>query len=143
MPLYCSRRGQTPGTGGSVCPEVPTSSYPEQPIPPEDRLATHALIREKRQSLLALEGRIRGLSTPPTDRIWQRHRTEVGALAALTRKDVQLVGLSQALDTEATKLTPDDWSHMQRLAPLFESIQTIAQVISERLDYLVSLSTTS
>ena len=56
----------------------------ENPFPPEDKLATHALIRRTRQDLLALEGRIRGLSAPPTDRIWQRHRSEVDTLARLT-----------------------------------------------------------
>lgn len=109
----------------------------ENPFPPDDRLATHALIRETRQNLLALEARIRGLSAPPTDRIWQRHRTEQDVLESLARRDVQLVGLSKEVDAEASKLDAEAWSHPERLMPLTESVKSVEQVITERMQYLL------
>jgi hypothetical protein len=110
----------------------------ENPFPPDDKLATHALIRRTRQDLLALEARIRGLSAPPTDRIWQRHRTEVDVLENLGRRDVQLVGFSKEVDTEAGKLDVADWSHPERPRPLTDNIRTLEQVIAERAEYLLA-----
>jgi len=110
----------------------------ENPFPPDDKLATHALIRQTRQDLLALEARIRGLSAPPTDRIWQRHRTEVDVLENLGRRDVQLVGFSKEVDTEASKLAVGDWSQPERLKPLTDNIRKLEQVIAERTEYLLT-----
>ena len=112
----------------------------ENPFPPEDRLATHALIRSTRQNLLALEGRIRGLSAPPTDRIWQRHRSEVATLARLTSLDVQLVGLAKEIDTAASRLDLEAWSHPERLASLADSTLKIEQVIAARAELLLHAS---
>jgi hypothetical protein len=109
----------------------------ENPFPPEDRLATHALIRSTRQNLLALEGRIRGLSAPPTDRIWQRRRAEVDTLARLTSLDVQLVGLAKEIDTAASRLDLEAWSHPERLASLADGTQKIEQVIAARAEFLL------
>jgi hypothetical protein len=109
----------------------------ENPFPPDDKLATHALIRATRQNLLALEARIRGLSAPPTDRIWQRHRSEVDVLASLTRLDVQLVGLSKEIDTEASRLDLESWSHPERLEPLSDNTRKVERVIAERAEFLL------
>jgi hypothetical protein len=109
----------------------------ENPFPPEDRLATHALIRSTRQNLLALEGRIRGLSAPPTDRIRQRRRAEVDTLARLTSLDVQLVGLAKEIDTAASRLDLEAWSHPERLASLADGTQKIEQVIAARAEFLL------
>jgi hypothetical protein len=109
----------------------------ENPFPPDDKLATHALIRSTRQNLLALEGRIRGLSAPPTDRIWQRHRSEVDTLARLTSLDVQLVGLSKEIDTEASRLDLEAWSHPERLVTLADNTRKVEQVIADRAEVLL------
>ena len=85
-----------------------------------------------------MEARIRGLSAPPTDRIWQRHRTEVNVLENLGRYDVQLVGLSKELDTEAGRLDVGDWSHLERLKALTDNTQKLEQVIAERTAYLLA-----
>jgi hypothetical protein len=109
----------------------------ENPFPPDDKLATHALIRQTRQDLLALEARIRGLSAPPSDRIWQRHRTEADVLENLARHDVQLVGLSKELDTEAGRLDVGDWSQPERLRALTDNTRKLEQVIAGRSGYLL------
>ena len=110
----------------------------ENPFPPDDKLATHALIRRTRQELLALEARIRGLSAPPTDRIWQRHRTEVDVLENLGRRDVQLVGLAKEVDTAAGQLDVADWSQPERPKSLTDNVRKLEQVIAERTEYLLS-----
>jgi hypothetical protein len=110
----------------------------EKPFPPEDRLATHALIRQTRQNLLALEGRIRGLSAPPTDRIWQRHRSEIDVLENLSRRDVQLVGLAKEVDDEAAKLDADAWNTAESLTPLTDTVKNVERVIAERTQYLLA-----
>jgi hypothetical protein len=103
-------------------------------------LATHARLRGTRQGVLALEARIRGLSAPPTDRIWQRHRTEVDVLSNLSRTDVQLVGLSKEIDEEAGKLDIEAWDHPERVTPLEDSVKKLEQLIATRTQYLLSLS---
>ena len=109
----------------------------ENPFPPDDKLAIHALIRRTRQDLLALEARIRGLSAPPTDRIWQRHRTETGVLENLGRRDVQLVGLAKEVDAEAEKLDIATWSHPEGPRSLTDNVRKLEQVIAERTEYLL------
>ena len=109
----------------------------ENPFPPDDKLAIHALIRRTRQDLLALEARIRGLSAPPTDRIWQRHRTETGVLENLGRRDVQLVGLAKEVDAEAEKLDVATWSRPEGPRSLTENVRKLEQVIAERTEYLL------
>jgi hypothetical protein len=110
----------------------------ENPFPPEDKLATHALIRRQQQDLLALEARVRGLSVPPTDRIWQRHRTEVDVLEKLGQRDVQLVGLAQEVAAAATRLDPEAWDQPERVESLTTNIRKVEQVIAERTEFLLS-----
>ena len=110
----------------------------ENPFPPDDKLATHALIRQQHQDLLALEGRIRGLSAPPTDRIWQRHRTEVDVLEKLGQRDVQLVGLAQEVAAAAAQLDLEAWNHPEQLLSLTGNIRKVQQVITERAEFLLS-----
>jgi hypothetical protein len=107
------------------------------PFPPEERLATHARMRETRQNLLGLEARIRGLSVPPDDRIWRRHRAEADVLTNLSRMDVQLVRLSTEVDMEAAKLDADAWSQPERLTALADSVKNVEQVFAERTRYLL------
>jgi hypothetical protein len=114
------------------------ASTRENPFPPDDKLATHALIREQYHGLLALEARIRGLSAPPTDRIWQRHRTEVDVLEKLAQRDVQLVGLAQEVANAAANLGLEDWDRPEGLVSLTDNIRKIEQVVAERAEFLLS-----
>jgi hypothetical protein len=109
----------------------------EQPFPPAARMATHRLIGEQRQAILAMEGRIRGLGAPPEDKIWQRHRNEAGTLSELVRRDVQLVGMSRDLDASVGSLAVDDWDKDERWAPVREGLRAIGQAVTERSEFLM------
>ena len=109
----------------------------EQPFPPAERMATHRLIRETRQGILALEGRVRGQSAPPTDRVWQRYRSEIGALDVLVHMDVQLIGLSHSVDNEAARFSAESWDNEQELEALRNHVGMIEQLLAQRAQYLL------
>lgn len=104
----------------------------EQPFPPSERLATHRLIREARQSLLALEGKVRGLSVPPTDKVWLRYRNEVNTLSRLVNVDVQLIALARSLAEAAGRLSHDSWDNPSELTGLIDCQRQLEQLIGER-----------
>ena len=109
----------------------------EQPFPPAARMATHRLMRETRQGILALECRVRGQSVPPTDKVWQRYRTEIGSMDVLVHMDVQLVGLCQAVDEEAARFRPETWDNEDELNTLRSNLGMIEQLLTQRAQYLL------
>jgi hypothetical protein len=96
----------------------------EQPFPPPDKVAAHRRLRELRQAILAMEGVVRSLSAPPSDKIWQRHRLEVTTLKRLTDADIGLVGAAKLLADEVEKAAIDQWNEN-------ETVETLSGILGE------------
>jgi len=104
----------------------------EQPFPPADKAAAHRRLREVRQGILSLESVIRSLPTPPTDKIWQRHRQEVPTLKRLTVADVRLVGAAKLLADECETMTLDQWNAPETTERLQGILGEFKHLIDER-----------
>ena len=109
----------------------------EQPFPPPDKVAAHRRLREVRQAILATEGAVRSLPTPPTDKIWQRHRQELATLKRLTNADIQLVGAAKLLADECATVTADQWHEHEATDRLQEILGQFKDLITERRKLLL------
>lgn len=109
----------------------------EQPFPPADKAAAHRRLRELRQTILSVEGSLRSLPTPPTDKIWQRHRLEVATLKKLTDADVGLVGAAKLLADESEKISLDQWNQSETTEKLQEIVGHFKSLIEERRELLL------
>jgi hypothetical protein len=109
----------------------------EQPLPPADRLATHRSLRELAQDILALEAELRGLSAPPEDKTWMRHRRQLDTLRQLLVHDVQFVGAAKLLDEAASALNAAAPDQSLVVAGLREHVALVRQLIEQRARLLL------
>lgn len=109
----------------------------EQPLPPADRLATHRALRELEQEILGLEAALRGLSAPPEDKTWMRHRRQLETLRQLLVHDVQFVGAAQLLDQAASALNAAAPDQSTAIAGLREHVELVRQLIEQRARLLL------
>jgi hypothetical protein len=109
----------------------------EQPLPPADKLATQREVRELSQEILALEGAVRGLSAPPEDKTWMRHRLQLDTLRQLLVHDVQFVGAAKLLDDAASTLNPATPDQSVAVAGLREHIQLVRGLVEQRAQLLL------
>jgi hypothetical protein len=68
-----------------------------QPLPPPEAVEAARALEDLSISIGTLEGTIRALPVPETDRMTQRYRQEAPTLAALAACDQRLIGLAGAL----------------------------------------------
>ncbi|MGH7941567.1 MAG: hypothetical protein ACREFR_10910 [Limisphaerales bacterium] len=104
----------------------------EHPFPPPDNVAAHARLRELRQAVLSMEGVVRSLPAPPSDKIWQRHRLEITTLQRLTAADVGLVGVAKALADETEKTTVEQWNENETAERLIGILEGFKKLVEER-----------
>ncbi|HEX3625826.1 MAG TPA: hypothetical protein VH280_10420 [Verrucomicrobiae bacterium] len=109
----------------------------EHPFPPPDKVAAHRCLREFRQAVLSMEGVVRSLPVPPTDKIWQRHRQELATLKKLTDADVGLVGVAKMLADEIEKTAVDQWNENETIERLNGVLGEFKSVIEERRTLLL------
>jgi hypothetical protein len=104
----------------------------EHPFPPADKVAAHRRLRELRQAILSMEGVLRSLPTPPTDKIWQRHRQELATLKKLTDADIGLVGVTKLIADECEKVAIDQWNEIETTDRFQEILGQFKNLIEER-----------
>lgn len=104
----------------------------ENPFPPPDKIAAHRRLRDFRQAVLAMEGVVRSLPTPPLDKIWQRHRQEITTLKRLTDADVGLVGAAKLLADEVEKTAADQWNENENADRLNGILEQFKSLVEER-----------
>jgi hypothetical protein len=68
-----------------------------QPLPPPEAVEGARALEDLSAAVGALEGTIRALPVPETDRMTQRYRQEAQTLSALAAADRRLIGLAGAL----------------------------------------------
>lgn len=88
---------------------IPPASR-DQPFPPPERAAELDAIARLQDRLADLETRVRGMSVPSTDKVWERFRQEQTLLADLLLSDYQLIAPARELRDTALALTPTTWS---------------------------------
>jgi hypothetical protein len=104
----------------------------ENPFPPPDKVAAHRRLRELRQAILSMEGVVRSLPVPPTDKIWQRHRQELTTLKKLTDADIGLVGGAKLLADEVEKTAIDQWNEYETVERLNGILGEFKNLVEER-----------
>jgi hypothetical protein len=70
----------------------------EHPDPEPEHLAAARQFRAVAEQILEIDTSLRGAAVPPEDKIWQRHRGEVGTLQQLSECDVILVAGAKELN---------------------------------------------
>jgi len=104
----------------------------ENPFPPPDKIAAHRRLREFRQAVLAVEGVVRALPVPPTDKIWQRHRQEITTLKRLQNADVGLIGAAKLIADEVERVSVDQWNDNETPERLDGILGEFKNLIEER-----------
>ena len=109
----------------------------EHPFPPPDKVAAHKRLRELRQAILSMEGSVRSLPAPASDKIWQRHRQEVATLKKLTGLDVGLIGAAKLLADEIEKVGTDQWNENETTEKLNDILGQFKILVEERRTLLL------
>src|SRR5271166_1822245 len=77
--------------------EAEQSAYRRTYLPPLEAVEAARAVEDLSTTIRALEGTIRPLPVPETDRMTQRYRQEAETLAVLAACDQRLIGLAAAL----------------------------------------------
>ena len=109
----------------------------EQPFPPPDKVAAHRRLRELRQAVLSMEGVVRSLPVPASDKIWQRHRLQLTTLKRLTGMDVGLIGVAKLLVDETEKTAVDQWNENATPERFNDILQQFKSLVEERRSLLL------
>lgn len=109
----------------------------EQPFPPPDKVAAHRRLRELRQAVLSMEGVVRSLPVPASDKIWQRHRLQLTTLKRLTGMDVGLIGVAKLLVDETEKTVVDQWNENETPERFNDILQQFKSLVEERRSLLL------
>jgi hypothetical protein len=100
------------------------------PLPDPAAVAAARSLEELSGSIGHLEGTIRSLPVPETDRMTQRYRQEAQMLATLGASDQRLVGLAEML-RQTLKGKDYDWI-LSNLADIREGIELMLAGVLER-----------
>jgi hypothetical protein len=106
------------------------------PDPPQEAMAQIREIEATQQALARVESRIRGMSVPTQDRIWQRFRQEQTLLEQLLNFDLSLVRDSERLYEYVAQLLPETWNS-QGSGQLRQMTQKLAHLAQEREHFLL------
>lgn len=106
-----------------------------QPDPPPERLAALRQMEQLQERLSDLETRIRSMSVPTQDRVWEQFRQEQTLLNELLLQDYQLTAPCQELREQAQALTAAAWTPTS-VAPLERLIDQIERASRARTGFL-------
>jgi hypothetical protein len=107
----------------------------ENPDPPADRMAHLRAMARLQERCSDLETRIRSMSVPSQDRVWEHLRSEKALLNQLLLHDYNLIAPCHELREKVLALTPADWtddveSNVDQLADQIErSIRARAEFL--------------
>jgi hypothetical protein len=79
----------------------------EHPDADPQHLAAAQRFRSVAERILELDTRLRGAAVPPNDKIWQRHRDELGTLERLGQCDAVVLAGAKELDDCVAALAAD------------------------------------
>lgn len=107
----------------------------ENPSPPPERMAALRAIADLQERLSDLEVRVRGMSVPTQDRVWEKFRGERGMLNQLILHDYNLAAPSVTVRERCRSIHPPDWNEDVEGA-LGEAIDQIESAARERASLL-------
>lgn len=101
----------------------------ENPSPPPERLAAMRAIGTIQERLGDLESRVRGMSVPTQDRVWEKLRNERNLLNQLIVQDYNLLAPASTLLERCVAMKPADWNDdvETALGDLIEQIEGAAR----------------
>lgn len=106
------------------------------PDPPQEAMVQIREIEVVQQALSNVETRIRGMSVPTQDRIWERFRHEQALLMQLLQFDLNLVRSCEQIYYVVAQLTPEAW-RSQGSSGLRYMIQQLTHLAQEREHFLL------
>ena len=115
---------------------VPPSTR-EQPYPPPEAMEKLRGLGRLRERLGGLEGDIRGMAAPASDKFWWRLRQETTLLHALIAFDDGLVQQTSDIAACVAVWTADGWQGGDPTPPLTALIQSLAGLIRDRQQLLL------
>ncbi|HEX5417021.1 MAG TPA: hypothetical protein VFZ25_15265 [Chloroflexota bacterium] len=101
----------------------------ENPSPPPERLAALRAIGESQQRVSDLESRVRGMTVPTQDRVWEKFRGEKALLNQLILHDYNLAAPAVAIRERCQALRPAEWGDdvESSLADLIDQVEAAAR----------------
>ena len=107
----------------------------DNPNPPPERMAQLRAMAALMDRLEDLATRIRSMSVPTQDRVWEHFRNEKALLAQLVQQDYNLVAPCHEMRDSVQRLTPSEWD--EATAETLEgTADRIDQAIRSRTDFL-------
>ncbi|MGH2460956.1 MAG: hypothetical protein ACRDIY_19030 [Chloroflexota bacterium] len=100
----------------------------ENPSPPAERMAQLREIATLGQRVEDLATRIRSMSVPTQDRVWERFRGERATLLQLLQQDYNLISPCKELRDAILALTPGDWN---------DSASNDLQSLADRIEHAI------
>lgn len=101
----------------------------ENPSPPPEHLAALRAMAEIQSRLSDVESRVRGMSVPTQDRLWEKFRGERGLLNQLILHDYNLATPAIAIRDQCRALHPPDWNESveEALGEAIDQVETTAR----------------
>jgi len=109
----------------------------EHPFPTAAEMAPLTQLQALRSEVSTFASRIRGLSAPTQDRVWERFRSEATTLDFLLSSDYQLITGADRVAKAAKSATAATWSD-EICAEIRAGLQELEQSTREREQFLRS-----
>lgn len=109
----------------------------DHPFPSQAEMAPLKQLQSLRTEVSTLSSRIRGLSAPTQDRVWERFRTESTTLDYLLSSDYQLISAADTVLKVVQSVGAADWT-AETQAEVQASLQALEQLAREREQFLKS-----
>jgi hypothetical protein len=113
---------------------IPTATR-ESPDPPPERAAQVRVLKSINDQLADLDTRIRSMSVPTQDRMWEHFRSELSLLNQLILFDYNLISSCQQVSDMASALAPADWND-DSADELTRAIDAVEKAIRGRREFL-------
>ena len=109
----------------------------EHPYPTAEEMAPLKQLQNLRNEVSTVASRIRGLSVPTQDRVWERFRNESTTLHYLLSSDYQLVSSADTVLKTVQALSAATWTDQANME-LETQLQELQQHAQEREQFLKS-----
>jgi hypothetical protein len=114
----------------------PTRQHPD---PDPQHLAIVRQFRAVAERLLGIDTRLRGAAAPADDKVWRRHRSEIGTLRLLCECDAVLVGTAKELADMVAGLPADAGLDAAAEQGIEERLAQLTAALTRRNEVLAAI----